>query len=79
MDQYTSKVYSFMGIEMVSYISYKFNVQARHARNKEKELELRTGGTVFVIEESFNDLNTNDLILISTHGCYFHACKLCLK
>ena len=78
VDRYRSKVYSFMGIEIVSYISFKLKVQARHARTKGGELALKIGGTVCFIDGAFNDSDTNKLILISTHGCYFHACKQCL-
>ena len=79
MDRYRSKVYSYMGIEIVSYISFKLKVQARHARTKGGELALSIGGVVCFIDGSFNDATTKKLILVSTHGCYFHACMPCLR
>ena len=79
IDRYRGKCYSFKGIYLACYIAFKLKCEVRHARSNEGELAIKIEGKLFYCDASFNCPTTGKLVLVSFHGCYYHACKQCIE
>ena len=79
LDRYRGKCHSYKGINLTSYIGYKLGVDVHHARSSRGELLLKIDGKLYFADGSFRCPESGELIIISFHGCYYHAHKKCIQ
>ena len=79
IDRHRAKCHSFTGITLVCYIGSILNVEVRHARSTESELPIKINGQLFYCDGSFKCPTTNETVILSFHGCYYHGCHTCIR
>jgi hypothetical protein len=75
IDRYRGRCYSFLGIELSSYLAFKLNSTCKHARTAEGEMSLKISGRIFYFDGAVKVPDSDQFITMSTHGCYYHACQ----
>jgi hypothetical protein len=75
IDRYRGRCYSYLGIELSSYLAFKLRSSCKHARTEEGEMSVKIGARIFYFDGAVKVPDVDDYITISTHGCYWHACQ----
>jgi hypothetical protein len=75
IDRYRGRCYSYLGIELSSYLAFKLQTICKHARTAEGEMCVKIAGRLFYFDGAVKVPDVDDYITISTHGCYYHGCQ----